>query len=262
MNNNISIINREIEFHELFEDVNSREFARRVFSRPSVEYINRLKQIGFEGLGRVLDAGCGFGQWAVALAQLNRMVISYDISFERISLAAKIWNKTGQKNCMGFQSSLDNNCIKKQSMDAIFCYSSIYYCDYKKVISNFSQILKRGGKLYLCSNGIGWYLYNLLNEHNPTVDFSNRQMAIDTIVNTISYYSGGMLQKGAPIIIPSENLEKCLIEYGFGNIEIKAESKINRSDTENESKAFFKGTYEDYEAVFEILCTKIEESGL
>ena len=56
--------------------------------------------------------------------------------------------------------------------------------------------------------------------------------------------------------------EKCLIEYGFGNIEIKAESKINRSDTENESKAFFKGTYEDYEGVFEILCTKIEESGL
>ena len=257
MDNNISIINREIDCHESFADVNSREFARRVFSKPSVEYINRLKQIGFQNLDLVMDAGCGFGQWTAALAQLNKKIISYDISFERISLAAKIWNKTGQMNCMGIQCSLDNNCIKSQSMDAIFCYSSIYYCDYKKVISDFSQILKSGGKLYLCSNGIGWYLYNLFNEHNPTVDFSNRQMAIDTIVNTINYYSGGVIQKGISIITPSEILEKCLTEYGFGNIEIKAESKINRSDTEKKSEIFFEGTYEDYEGVFEILCTKI-----
>ena len=47
--------------------MNDKLFIQRVFSKGLDSYINRLEAIGFTKKSKVLDAGCGYGQWSIAL---------------------------------------------------------------------------------------------------------------------------------------------------------------------------------------------------
>ena len=42
-------------------------------------HIRRLIGIGFNDQGKVLDAGCGYGQWSIAIESLNNDVVGIDM---------------------------------------------------------------------------------------------------------------------------------------------------------------------------------------
>ena len=55
------------------------------------KYIDRLEAIGFSGQGaNVLDAGCGFGQWSLAMSSLIGYVVGIDVSAVRVEAVKKI----------------------------------------------------------------------------------------------------------------------------------------------------------------------------
>ena len=56
-------------------------------------YIERLIGIGFNEKGKVLDAGCGYGQWSMALECLNNYVTGVDIEPKRIEFCKSLSEK-------------------------------------------------------------------------------------------------------------------------------------------------------------------------
>lgn len=114
--NNIKLIREIYEENKSDFNINDEYFFKNCYSKS----IEKLKQIDFSERGTVLDFGCGYGQWAFALSQLNLKVIAYDYDQKRINICNKIKQKTNVSNV---EFTSDINEIKKLNYDLIFSYS-------------------------------------------------------------------------------------------------------------------------------------------
>ena len=233
---------------------NDQNFFERVWSTPQAVYTNRLRAIGFEQLGRVLDAGSGFGQWSVSLANLNNEVIGLDRSKERIAVSQLVANTLQLRNLRFLQGALEDAPFSSEAFDAAFSYSVLYLTDYRKTLRTLYEILKPGGLLYFSTNGLGWYIYNLIEGHNDSKDFSSRQMAIDAFENSLAYFARGEHNHGKSIIMPREVVLKDLRERGFQIIAAGPDASIGRERFA--MQPFYENEKYGQESVYEVLCRK------
>ena len=139
--------------------------------------------------------------------------------------------------------------------DCIFCYSVIYHTDFRKSLKEMHRTLKKGGMLYVNTNDLGWYIYNLLSDSTGYNNFSPKQYALDTIQNSISFYSQNIREEGKSLIMPQKYTLEYLERLGFDIIGAGPDGHIN---TENipHVKSFYNESYEGLTNVYEILCKK------
>ena len=207
------------ELSKKLRSARDRDFLGRVWKNGVTPYLNMLEGLELSGLGCVLDAGCGFGLWSFGLAELNQSVVGVDIESDRITLANTLASECGISNLRFLEGSIDNVPLNDCSCDAIFSFSAIYYTDYVKTIREFARILRPGGQLYFCTNGFGWYLYNLLNCPNPSEDFSPRLHAIETLLHTLRYRALGQFSHGKCLVMSPRRVTRCLTDAGFTGVE-------------------------------------------
>ena len=147
-----------------------RDFAAAEFSHGLAYYRNRLERIGFSGK-RVLDAGCGMGQYSAALAYDFERVDGIDWKTNRLDVAAKLCAAMGLDNVEFRQGSVEALPYTDGIFDAVFCYGVIMFTDMMQTINEFHRVLAPEGKLYVCLNGDGWN-WKMLDERcegNPTL---------------------------------------------------------------------------------------------
>ncbi len=231
------------------------EFYGRVWNTPQTVYRNRLKAIGFESHAHVLDAGCGFGQWILGLASLNQQVTAFDYSDIRVKTLQNVVEHQKLSNVRALSASLENIPLPDQSFDAVFCYSVIYFTDWKKSVQEIARVMKPQGKLYLCANGLGWYLHNLINEHNSSASFDARQMAGDAIENTLQYLYENKRNPEKQLFIPSEYLTDELTKHNFDIIASVPEGTYQVNEGVS-IKPFYQASYYNKEGVYEIIAVK------
>ncbi|MFC1935439.1 class I SAM-dependent methyltransferase, partial [Chloroflexota bacterium] len=125
-----------------------RDFLERVRKTPSTVYEARIRAIDFVGKERVLDAGCGFGQWSAALASTNGQVLGVDFSDSRVHVAESLWRHF--PNLSFLAGNVEGLPLSSESMDAVFSYSVIYFADPAKVVREMHRVLKPQGRMYIC----------------------------------------------------------------------------------------------------------------
>ena len=236
---------------------NDYEFYRRVWEAGPESYRNRLINLGFTGLGRVLDAGCGFGQWSMQLVQMNNSVSAFDVSAGRVNALREIAEFHGVRNLNCSVQSLEKTNYPDSYFDAVFCYSVIFMTDVKAALRELCRVLKKGGALYVTTNGLGWYLHNLIDGHNSSASFDSRQMAVDAISNSLRYYSGEGESEGT-LITPKSVMLHWITEAGFENALIGGDGRISVNEGSGvESKVFYEEmSYHGEEGVYEIYARK------
>ena len=236
---------------------NDAGFLRRVYSGGLDKYRERLACIGFVGVERILDAGCGFGQWTFAMAQTSKHVIGVDVDSERLSVCTQLASINNFKNVEFHRASLEDIPDFEETFDAVFCYSVVYLTDYHKVFRNFFRILKKGGVLYISTNGPGWYLYNIIEGPNPSIDFRPRRYGIQTLWNTlIRKRSGFSPSAGARIMTPS-GTKRALDKFGFEVVALGAEGTLAIGDGQISQPApNYNATYMGLVNVFEVIACK------
>lgn len=244
------------ELFDMLPTAVDKDFARRVWSANPSDYLERLKAINFVNCDLVLDGGSGMGQWTNALSQMNKRVEALEFNEHRVKFSREILNKMERKNVNVVQGSIEELPYKENTFDAVFAYSVIFCADYRKALNEFHRVLRPGGSLYFNSNGLGWYFENILNDHNPSVGFSGKEMAAVAIDTTINYYASGVFEpkRYAAIITPKKIIEQDLLSFGFRNITSADEGQIRINEIK--AKSFFKGSYNGLEGVFEYLCYK------
>lgn len=233
----------------------AREFFGRVWSTPQETYRRRLEAIGFTGCARVLDAGCGFGQWLPALAALNGSVTGIEFDPVRVAAARRALALTGCHGVEVQQGVVEELPFADGSFDAVFSYSVVLCTNYPRTFREFARVLKPGGRLYFNTNGIGWYLHNLVDGHHSTPGFSSFDMAVDAIRNTIAFLSTGRNVPGQCIIMPRELTERAVAEAGLRILHTAAEGCINLTGVPD-VKPFFAAEYYGLESIYEMICTK------
>lgn len=232
---------------------NNHAFVQRIFNNGISDYVDRLKQYGFLDFGHVLDAGCGFGQWSLALSQLNKAVYSCDADVERVEFLHKIAVENKINNIHTRQSLIDNLPYDSESFDAVFCYGVIFLTPWKKSLSELVRVLKPGGKLYVNANGLGWYKHLWYTSHNKTDDYDPQLIAASAWRDTYNYNNGLDVEFPCNLIIEPTELMTEAESLGLLNLEWDGEGLLNNPDNIN---AFFQKQYYGDTGVYEIIGTK------
>lgn len=237
-----------------FQNEIDKQFFIRVFSTPSNIYKNRLSAIKFENFNKVLDAGCGFGQWTLALSELNNMTHAIDSDLKKIQIAKEI-SKLNKKNNCSFQAgSVEKLPFKNDEFDAIFSYSVIYWTDFKKSIKEFFRVLKPEGKLYFVANGLGWSIYNILTGHSSAKKYNARKQSLTTIFETIKYSITKRRKPGQAIVLSPNLLSSFMKSIGFSKIIYSPEGHLSFQNVKPHS--FYSKKYLGLTNVFEIWASK------
>ena len=145
--------------------------------------------------------------------------------------------------------------FENEKFDAIFSYSVLYWTDYQKTINEFFRILKPSGVLYLVTNGIGWYLYNLFSGHSSAPDFNARIHALKTIFSTLKFLITKTRDSDQSHFMSPKWTKKYMKNVGFENIVITNEGSINFDDSIT-IHPFYKKNFLGITNVFEVLAKK------
>jgi SAM-dependent methyltransferase len=210
-----------LEFaRQRLESPRERDMLER-FLRPGVPfYVEKLKRLNFVGHKRVLDAGSGFGQWTLALAELNEKVFAVEFDHRR-SMIARELSLAHKGNVRGFTTgSIEALPFQAAEFDAVYCFSVVYFTDYRRSFAECFRVLRPGGKLYLCTNGLGWCLFNLIKNHNPSADFSPRGYAVSTTLHSLRYWLTGRRVAGKHLIMSPRGTARALRDAGFTDVEL------------------------------------------
>jgi len=236
-------------------DPHSREFLQRMLEGGPRRYLHRLEAIGFTGLGSVLDAGCGFGQWTLALAQFNRQVSGIDVRPERIAVAKALSEGSGVENVRFASGSVESLPYRSGVFDAVFCYSVVYATDYRRTLAELARVLKPGGQLYINTNGPGWALYNLIESHHPAANFHPRRYAIKLMRDTVRYAVTGRRQDDAHVIMFPAQTARLLYTLGFERVALGGDGELHVTGR-RPGERFYTGQYLGLPNVFEVLATR------
>lgn len=235
---------------------NDKQFVYRIFSDGIDKYSDRLKAIDFSNGSKVLDAGCGFGQWSLALSFINKSVYSCDISPLRIELLRIISKKLFIKNLESVVSEL--HCLPYEDcfFDKIFCYGVIFLTPWRKSLAEFKRILKPGGKLYVNANSLAWYMFLWNEEYNKATDYDPKQVAASSLADTLTYDRENIYYPGMNLIIDPDSLELSLKDLGFIDVILAPEGNIHLNKDYAKPIPFFRRQFYGNLGVYEAIATK------
>jgi SAM-dependent methyltransferase len=245
-----------IDEHEMSS--NDQLFLKRIYDEGLSKYEDRLNALGFNQFNNVLDAGCGFGQWSLALAGINRAVSSCDVSPLRIKFLKKLIKELGVKNINAHIGRLENLPFNDASFDAIFCYGAIFLTPWRLALAEFMRVLKPGGTLYVNANGLGWYILLWQKEKNKTIDYDPKAVAAKSFMDTLIYNRENTFTEGMNIIIEPKSLEDELIRLGFTGFTQAEEGGLHLDITRASPKSFFRDEYKNIPGVYEVVVRKLD----
>lgn len=253
----IKEIDGVIQQHKPLLSNNAFQFLNRVYNDGLHKYFTRLSAYGFNDFDCVLDAGCGFGQWTLALSGLNKKVYAVDASPERVRFVQDLTKKIGIQNVTVSVGKIDDLVFPDTVFDAVFCNIAIFYTPWKDTVKEFYRVLKPKGKLYVNANGFGWYKNLWYNEPNKAEDYDPKLVAAKVLLNTWRYNHGFDPEPGMDILIEPQEFESFLCSIGFTNIQRDSEGCLKDGTYSGVViPPFFKGEYLGDLGVYEIIAYK------
>ena len=214
-------------------------------------YTSRLNCLGFSGLNTVLDAGCGIGQWSIALSQLNNKVQAIDLMGTRINFAKALASHMKRDNVEFAVGNLEKLPYKNESFDAIFCYGVFMFTHTKKTLDEFYRILKPEGKLYFNFNSLGWYAHLI-------IDRGFRQGNFKIIRQALRMWFRYFIGYKSQILIREHWIKKLLEETGFKNFFFASEGCLtpHLQINQEKPKSIYPSHHYGMRSIIEAIVTK------
>jgi SAM-dependent methyltransferase len=158
-----------------------KEFIQTEYGFGLSYYLSRLDQLTFSG-DRVLDAGCGVGQWSVALSRRFERVEAVDCNTERLAVLENVASQLRIQNVGVREASIEHLPYSPTTFDAVFCYGVIMFTQVERVLREFYRVMRPGGRVYVCLNADGWSRY-LIEErgcHDDVVRLAGQRVLYAT----------------------------------------------------------------------------------
>lgn len=234
---------------------NDARFLERIFARGIEPYRKRLRALGFAGAGRVLDAGCGFGQWSLALAALNREVEACDASSIRLVVLRELASAAGLRAIGVRHARLECLPYADGTFDLAFCYGVIFCTPWRTSLAELARVLAPRGRLYVNANDIGWTVHLWQTAQNAAADYDPRAVAARNLANTLAYERGGLAPTESQIVISQAALIAAGEALGLRVMAAGGEGCVHLDASSPAPEAFFKADYQGlpgcHEVVFE-----------
>lgn len=251
----IAFLDELIRTHEEHLGDNDRAFLRRAYSTDPEIYRQRLRAIAFNGLDHILDAGCGFGQWTLALADLNNHVSSLDAKATRIDVLNDILARFDIHNVTTHVGRIEEVPYPDAAFDAVFCYIAIFYAGWLAALDEIVRVLKPGGRLYVTGNGIGWHLHLWFDRPNAAADYEPREIVCRAFADTVEYERSGR-PPATQLIVEPEAMIEAVEQRGLTVLARGDEGTIHVNRDTPAPQPFFAGSYHGHTGCYEILAQK------
>lgn len=236
--------------------IKDKEFVERIYSSDLQKYEDRVLALDFVNADYVLDAGCGFGQWSMALAKYNKKIEAIELLPERVAFCQKLFMQNAAENISIQQGTIEKLPYQDSIFDAIWCYSVLYMTNWKTSLRELLRVLKIGGKLYVCTNDVGWYYHMIINEPNKTLDYNPRENAIKAFINEWRYNEAGENFIGERVM-RSRDVQHELENYNVQILSLCGEGRSILNDSyADRIIPFFCETYYDEIGVYEFVLSK------
>lgn len=136
------------------------EYALKMAKRPLSYFRDRVKNIGISGQ-RVLDAGCGTGNWSFGLLSVFDEVYGIDYVKERTDLCTHIAGKYGIDKTAFREGNILETGFPDDFFDVVFCFGVIIVpqTPLDVALKEFRRVVKPGGEIFICLNAPGWAYY-------------------------------------------------------------------------------------------------------
>lgn len=192
-----------------------------VLSMNRSHWEQKVLRLGLVGYEKVLDLGCGAGQWLPVLAEHNSAVIGADNELRLLKMARD--SAAGSGDVRLIQTRAESLCFPTQTFDAVLCYSVLTYTDHEKVLAEMKRVTKAGGKVILGVAGIGYYLKHIV-EGVRFRDLKAVQYGVDPI---ITYWAQSLLGRRSQAITywTKRRVARLMKRNGFDVVRTFAERK-------------------------------------
>lgn len=228
----------------------SAAFLKRMFAGGLERYERRLNALGFRGMKSVMDAGCGFGQWSLALAKHNEEIWGVDIAENRITCAMAIAQQNNIRNVHFTCSALEKLDFPSEYFDGIFCYSVIYHTDEAKTLDEFERLLKSGGLLYLNFNSVGWFIYYLWRRGLLRFNSYPLRRSVEALTNFLRGKKTGYH------VTTVRGISEALQQRGFRILAADGDGRIGAGRDLPQPQPFYPKYHLGLECVWEVLAKK------
>lgn len=201
-------------------------FVRRQLSegRSPEIYIERLERVGFVGLSRVLDIGCGIGQWAASLSTVNELVLGIDLNVERLAVASALKSQASGKVLLA-QSQAEALPIADGAVDGAWVYSVLNYCsDIDRSIAELHRAIRPNGQVYFCYNSWPYYVGLLLGRRGSFPRRWMMQAGLRVIFRSI-------LRRNSEVFLTKASIRRRLSRGGFHVVADRHEGGIGDADS-------------------------------
>lgn len=205
-------------------------------SRSPQTYMTRIAPFCSRSGLRALDAGCGIGQWSLAMKQVGFSVISVELRADRAMFASEL-KATGssEKNSSLLLSDISKLPFGEGCFDFVFCYGVLMFSRIDETLATFRRVSRSGSQLYVNALGSGWFLYLLFKR--PEL----RKGALVMLLRTLTRQKSG-------IFLTRRSLVRRVEQAGFQVIYSGAEGSHA-----NALPAFYKPTFMGLPTVFEVV---------
>jgi ubiquinone/menaquinone biosynthesis C-methylase UbiE len=251
-------INQHLDQMQPLLEPFSYDFAKRMYAGGLAKYERRLRQVGFGSCSRVLDAGSGTGQWALALSEFCNEVTGVDVLEGRVFMLDALAKAAGVKNLRVEYGSLKRLRFAPASFDGIICYGVIFTTGaWQTVLAELFRVLEPGGLLYLTGNGPGYYRKVWQEQPNKMEGHDPRKWA------ALAFYNTWRIEQGlegieVPLqIIPPDEMVAEAKRIGFVDVQQGGEGMLRDASYKGETEApFGVAQYKDDVAAYELVARK------
>ena len=151
------------------------DFSISMWSLDQTIFRNKLELLT-KNSDKVLDFGCGSGNWSISIASKVSTVKAIDISEARINTLREILLDNEINNVTTELINTEKHELGQEIYNVVICYNVFPYMnDYDDKIQKFYNSLKPGGLLFCSSADIGiifFYLWSARKELSLKVIFN------------------------------------------------------------------------------------------
>lgn len=238
---------------------NDRAFLQRMYSGDAGRYLAKIRSIGFTDRSRVLDLGCGFGQWSFVLASVNKDVLAVEVDEKRVRFVRELAAQGKFSNVAATVGTGDHLPAEARDIDAVFCFGVLQYLDTTRLMRELTRVLRPGGRAYFTGKDVGGYLYFWKERPHRTADYDPREIAADAFANTLFLQRFGTLfpgHKHRDRIISCEQFCDLAKQHRLHTISAGLEGSVCAEGMEPHRVNFFVTEYEGYPKSWEALLEK------
>ncbi len=131
------------------------------FTLPTSEVVKMaVRKLKDNGCRRLLDLGCGFGRWAIALAAHGFDVTAVDISQSAIDWVRSWSERTGAEVTTAVIPAQEY--VRRDYFDAILCRSVLDHMPIDQATLAATNIVDS-----LCAGGLAWVTFDGMEDDDP-----------------------------------------------------------------------------------------------